>query len=191
MDFILPKNKEKPEAGKLLLSDPFFQDLHFGRSIILLANHDEDGSFGFVLNKEIEITLEEITDLGGPKDVPIFLGGPVEKDRIFFIHTCPDLIPNGTLILDDLYIGGDFNAMEKAVQDGKLNKNNSRFFLGYSGWETGQLLDELEQEFWYVKSSSREEVFSINSSNDWQNVMSTMGGDFEIAAKYPQDPSLN
>ena len=100
-----------PAAGVLLIADPFLKDPNFLRTVVLLCEHKEAGSFGFVLNKQIEQTLDElISDLEGHR-LPVYYGGPVQMDTIHFLHQYPDLIPESVKVSDGIFWGGNFETV--------------------------------------------------------------------------------
>ena len=90
-----------PEQGILLIADPFLKDPNFMRSVIMICRHSEEGTFGFALNKQYELTLDElITDLN-EFPIPVYTGGPVQMDTIHYIHQYPQLIPESQLFSDN------------------------------------------------------------------------------------------
>ena len=131
------------KKGHLLIAEPsIIGDLSFNRSIIIIADHNTDGSIGFILNKPLDFTLQ---DLIPEIEIPfkVYNGGPVEQDNLYYIHKIPMLIPNSIEISQGLFWGGNFEKVTELIQQNKLNSNDIRFFLGYSGWETNQLSSEL------------------------------------------------
>src|SRR5687768_10063433 len=101
-----------PAQGVLLIADPFLKDSNFMRSVVLMCRHTEEGSFGFVLNKQYELTLGElISDLEG-FNLPVYTGGPVQMDTVHYIHQFPDLLPESQLIAENIYWGGDFEVLK-------------------------------------------------------------------------------
>ncbi len=132
-------------AGKILIADPFLRDPNFMRSVIVICEHQEQGSFGFVLNKLYEQVLGGlISDLEG-STFPVYFGGPVQLDTIHFLHQCPSLISGGFEITDGIYWGGDFEEVSELIKQERLTQKDIRFFLGYSGWSEGQLEEEMKQ----------------------------------------------
>jgi len=124
------------KKGHLLIAEPsIIGDLSFNRSIILIADHNNEGSIGFILNKPLDFTLQ---DLIPEIEIPfkVYNGGPVEQDNLYYIHKIPELIPNSIEISKGLYWGGNFEKVTELIQNDKLNSDDIRFFLGYSGWET-------------------------------------------------------
>jgi putative transcriptional regulator len=84
----------------------------------------------------------------------IYNGGPVEQDNLYFIHNIPELIPNSIEISNGIYWGGDFESTKALINNGKIKKNNIRFFLGYTGWEENQLQLEMISNSWIVAANS-------------------------------------
>ena len=107
-----------PEKGNLLIAEPsILGDFSFNRSVILLADHSEEGSIGFILNKPLEYTLNDlIPEVSAEYNV--YNGGPVEQDNLYFIHTSPDIIPNSIEISNGIYWGGDFSTVINAINNG-------------------------------------------------------------------------
>ena len=81
------KNKIPPQKGRILISDPFLGDDYFERSVVYLCEHNQEGSFGFVLNNLVEINLNDLNDQFPEITTKISTGGPVETESMFFIHT--------------------------------------------------------------------------------------------------------
>ena len=138
----------KPTKGRLLVSVPFMNDFYFGRSVVLLTEHNEDGSVGFILNKPLETKIgNAITDFPDFKG-NIYMGGPVEKSSLFYIHTLGNLVKDSIEVFKGLYWGGNFNTIKKLIETGIMNEDDIRFFVGYSGWGKNQLERELVEKSW-------------------------------------------
>jgi putative transcriptional regulator len=141
---------EKLIKGQLLIAEPSISgDLSFNRSVILLADHDEEGSVGFIINKPLKYTINDLLPEINAS-FKIYNGGPVEQDNLYFIHNIPELIPNSIEISNGIYWGGDFESTKALINNGKINKNNIRFFLGYTGWEENQLQLEMISNSWML-----------------------------------------
>ncbi len=181
----------EPSSGILLIADPFLKDPNFLRSVVFLCEHKEDGSFGFVLNRQFEITLEElIPELAGYQ-LPVYYGGPVQLDSIHFLHQYPEEIPGGKEILKGVYWGGEFDAVVDLVKKSTTNLDKIRFFIGYSGWSEGQLETELKEKTWLTVKATRKLVFHHDYEQLWKDSLKHMGGDYEMMANFPIDPQLN
>lgn len=174
-----------------MIAEPFLKDPNFMRTVIFLCDHQEEGSFGFVINKAFSHTLDElvsdITDL----KIPVFYGGPVQMDTIHFLHQCPDKIPGSYEVLDGIYWGGDFETAVTLLRNGEINMEKIRFFIGYSGWGGGQLNDELKEKSWLTAPATRKLVFHRNTDEIWKDALKHLGGDYEMMANFPVDPQLN
>ena len=181
-----------PKKGHLLIAEPsILGDVSFNRSIILLADHNDEGSIGFILNKPLDYTINDlIPEIEA--SFKIYNGGPVEQDNLYFIHKIPDLIPNSVEISDGIFWGGDFTSVTALINNGELNDNDIRFFLGYTGWETKQLTNELLSNTWIVAENIYAK--SIIEKSDilfWKEKMLELGGDYSIWSNAPEDPSYN
>jgi putative transcriptional regulator len=182
---------ENPAPGVLLIADPFLKDPNFLRTVVFLCDHQHEGSFGFVLNKSFDHHLEELVTGAEGLKIPVYYGGPVQMDTLHFLHQNPVEIPGGNKIADGIYWGGDFEAAIEQIRLGKIEENNIRFFVGYSGWGKGQLTDELNEKSWLTVMSNRKLIFHNNIDEIWKEALRHLGGDFEMLANYPIDPQLN
>ncbi|NNF74512.1 MAG: YqgE/AlgH family protein [Flavobacteriaceae bacterium] len=181
-----------PKKGNLLIAEPsILGDLSFNRSVILLADHNDEGSVGFILNKPLDYSLSDLI----PEvisEITVFNGGPVEQDNLYFIHTVPDYIPNSIEISNGIFWGGDFNTVIEFINKGELNETNVRFFLGYSGWDANQLNDELNSNSWILTENIYDSDIIAKSDNSfWKEKMLELGGEYSIWSNAPEDPSYN
>jgi len=191
--------KFKPEQGKLLLSEPFSQDPNFKRTVVLLASHNEEGSVGFVLNRPMELRLEQIIDefsstTGEGSNLPIWDGGPVQRDSLFYVHTLGDAIPDSIPITDELFWGGNFETVKELVKANKITENQLRLFIGYSGWSAQQLENEIQNNSWLVAPAALEVVMNAGKDTDeklWKEVVKSLGKDYSILANFPENPMWN
>ena len=181
-----------PKKGHLLIAEPsILGDVSFNRSVILLADHNDEGSVGFILNKPLNYT---INDLLPEIEIPlkVYNGGPVEQDNLYFIHKIPELIPESVEISNGVFWGGDFTNVIKLINNGELNEKNIRFFLGYSGWNTNQLSTELMSNSWIVTENVyKNEIIEKSDISFWKEKMLEFGGDYSIWSNAPENPSFN
>lgn len=179
------------EPGLLLISDPFLKDPNFLRTVVLICEHQPEGSFGFVLNKLYHQNLDDLmTDFQGLK-IPLYYGGPVQVDTVHILHKCPELIPGGAEISDGIYWGGDFEEVATLIKEKRLRNSDVRFFIGYSGWGEGQLEEELKQKSWITRESSSNIVFHKQTDQIWKESLKDLGGEYAQMINYPIDPQLN
>ena len=182
----------KPKKGYLLVAEPsILGDVSFNRSVILLADHNTEGSVGFILNKPMDFFLN---DLLPEIEIPlcVYNGGPVEQDKLYYIHKVPELIPNSVKISDGIFWGGDVSSVIQLINDGQIGNKEIRFFLGYSGWDANQLLHELGSQNWIVSENTYKHlIIEKNEVTFWKEKMLEFGGDYSIWSNAPEDPSFN
>lgn len=190
--FRIEANHLSPQKGSILIAEPFLNDIYFKRSIVLLTEHNDDGSIGFVLNKPVNMDIVEIINDFPRFDCNISIGGPVSTNTIHYIHTLGELIPNSLHVYGDLYWGGDFEQLKEYIKQGVLKKEQVRFFLGYSGWMPKQLDEELEQNSWLVSRLSPEIIMKHNMNEVvWKEVLQTLGSKYKMWINSPENPSMN
>lgn len=182
----------KPQKGNLLIAEPSLTgDLSFNRSVVLLAEYNHDGSVGFILNKPLRYTVKDLLPEINA-EFKVYNGGPVEQDNLYFIHNIPKLIPNSIEISNGIYWGGDFESTKNLINEGKIKKNNIRFFLGYTGWETQQLEDELHSNTWIVSENIyKNKIISKSPIHFWKEKIMELGGEYLIWSNTPENPMLN
>ncbi len=191
MEFFKYRNKLSPQRGRLLISEPYLPDPNFERTIILLCENNEEGSFGFVLNKPATVNVSEVMEDIKEYNAAAMIGGPVQQDTLHYIHR------NGALedaveIADGIYWGGNFERLLFLLETKQMEHKDVKFFLGYSGWSGGQLEEELEQDSWIVSDQVSEDlVFETEAESMWKKTLTTMGGRFSVYSNYPKDPRLN
>lgn len=181
----------QPTTGSLLIANPHLNDPNFLRSVIFLCQKNEDGCFGFVLNRKTNYVVGDILpDLGSHK-IPVYEGGPVELNTLHFLHQLPDLIPDGKEVCDGIYWGGDFDTLVALINEKSVDLKKVRFYLGYSGWDAGQIETEQDEKTWIVSDATKELVFSSNENNVWRDALRKLGGEYELIINAPIDPQLN
>ena len=185
-------DKIEPRKGDLLISEPFLNDPNFSRTVILLCEHNEEGSFGFVINKEAKIKLNELVSGAGNREDKIFIGGPVQQNTLQFIHRSDGLIEGSVEVQEGIFWGGNFEQMLAMIDGDLIKVDDIKFFVGYSGWGAGQLKGELELNSWIISRNVKiEQIFNTDVESLWKEVLNTMGGKFKIVANFPVDPRLN
>lgn len=182
----------EPRENTLLIADPFLSDENFLRTVVYLCRHAEsEGSFGFIINKPFDFTLDQLMEGIEGSDIPVYVGGPVEKDSIHFLHQLPELIPNSFQLSEDVYWGGDFETVKSLINAGKLDTKKIKFFIGYSGWGEHQLSKEIEEKSWITAKNNRKILFEIPPEQIWKESLKHLGGEYEGLINYPIDPRLN
>ena len=187
---ILPEDKI-PEKGKILISEPFLPDTFFSRSIVYLTDHSPEGSVGFILNKKVDLKMSSaITGFEGWNE-NLNMGGPVAPDTIHYLHNLGDMIPKSVFIEDNIFWGGDIDAIREMVREGTIKKSQIRFFLGYSGWSAGQLERELKENSWVIAKVKPEIIMSNRGEDTWKKVLRSLKNKYRIWADFPDSPEMN
>lgn len=187
----IKSNNVKPTGGKILLSEPFLLDYYFKRSVVLLAEHNEEGSFGVIMNKPLSVKLNEVV-----KDFPdfpgqIYLGGPVQNDSLFFVHTLGDKIEGSSEIIEGLYWGGEMEQIKEMITLNLIKPDQIRFYIGYSGWTSNQLEEELERNSWVVSNEKSSYLLNTKSDIMWAKSLQKLGGSYAFWPNFPNDPGQN
>lgn len=148
--------------GTILTSSPSLDDPNFQQSIIFITEYNEKGAMGFVVNKIFERALNELVEFSSSPAFPLYDGGPVDQEHLYFIHRRNDLIPGGTFIIDNVYLGGDFKKAIEHINNATLSSSHVKICIGYCGWDANELEAEIAEGSWIVTDASSEIVFSKN-----------------------------
>lgn len=180
------------DKGKLIVSTPsILGDFNFRRSVVLIASHRNSESIGFILNKKLNYKLNDVVENLNIK-FPLFYGGPVEKENLFYLHRLGNKIPNSIKINSSLFWNGDFKFVANLINEGKIKDNVIRFFLGCSSWTAGQLRKELDEKSWeQFEILSTEEIMKMKIENMWRECMISLGGDYRLWSDAPENPNFN
>jgi putative transcriptional regulator len=181
---------QNPAGGRILISQPSLTDRYFSRSVVMLAEHGPDGTFGFIVNKPSKIKLSKVTAEFGSFDAELYLGGPVHANNLFYVHSRNE-IADSLKIIDGVYWGGDIDEIRKLISSGKLTSKDIRFFAGYSGWDPLQLEREMKENSWIVMDGLKRHVFGARPTILWKNIVLTLGEDYAPWVNYPYDPNMN
>jgi putative transcriptional regulator len=138
------------KAGLYIKSNADLNGSFFEHTTILIVEHDEAGSVGFVTNKPFGKSLHELIEFNHSKPFPLMDGGPVDRDHLFVLHKRPDLIDGGEQIPNGLYLGGNMEQVIQAINTGNANPQEIQLFIGYCGWDEGELETELEEGSWII-----------------------------------------
>ncbi len=191
--FQVESNKVLPHQGGLLIAAPYLRDPYFSRTVVLMIEHNEEGSMGIVLNKNFSnlMTVNELVPaFKYLPPIPLYKGGPIGKETLFYLHTLSylkDAYPLG----NGLYMNGDFNQMQQYILSGAPIQGVVRFFMGYAGWQKGQLKQEIEQNTWIVSNESRVNLLNMYLRDLWQESLCDLGGKYAIWSRYPRYPIMN
>jgi len=189
-DFFKIQPKLAPQKGRILISEPFLPGDFFSRSTVLLVEYSATGAVGFILNKPFETQINELFKMTSGFTPELFVGGPVSGDSLFFIHTLGNLIKGSIQVVNDLYWGGDFEAIKLAIATGIAKPGQVKFFVGYSGWSPGQLEREISENSWLVLEADPKLIMT-SDRNFWLESVKNAGGHYETWKNFPEDPTSN
>ncbi|MDM1295732.1 YqgE/AlgH family protein [Sphingobacterium sp. N143] len=185
-------NELDPQKGSLLISEPFMLDPRFLRSVILLCDHNSEGSLGFVLNNKTNVHIGQLLESIPTCKFPVYLGGPVAQESLFFVHNRFDLLLSGEEVAPGIYFGGDEERLLDAIQSNKIQSEEIKFFVGYSGWSSEQLANEIKENSWAVQNKYHHQlVFEDNGELLWKEAIIGLGPKYTHVANFPKSPELN
>ncbi len=186
-----PENNLQPARGTLLVSEPYLPDPYFRRTVVLLCDHNDEGSFGFVLNRHTDMAVNDLMENMPPIGSQVGIGGPVQSSNLYYLHTLGKRIIGSEEIIDGVFMGGDYDQLRGVLKaDEKLTKH-VRFFVGYSGWDKDQLDKELSEKSWLVAPGNKKRIMDVRTTDIWGATLRAMGKSFAPLANFPEDPSLN
>lgn len=173
------------------MARPLLNDGGFKRTVILLAEHNEQGSLGFILNKPMHLTLKDVLPNMEHLKLPVYYGGPVSQNQLFYIHTAGNRISDSIHIHRNYYWSGSFQDIIDGLKNRTLAPSQIRFFIGYSGWGAGQVAEEVNEKAWGVLDSYTSELINKHPEDMWPEHVARLGGNYKVFADMPQEPSLN
>lgn len=180
------------QKGTLLIATPDVEEGLFFRSVILVCEHNPNGSFGLVINKSLELELpDEIINIQSMANVNVSIraGGPVQTNQMMLLHTS-EAIPQQTLqICDGVYLGGDLQFLQEVLSD--VNGPAIHLCFGYTGWGAGQLEREFLDGGWFIHPASAQIIFHTPPEKMWSLLLRDMGGKYASLSMIPEDLSVN
>lgn len=183
--------KKPIKTGMVLLSEPFMLDPNFKRAAVLLVDHSKEGSIGFVLNRESDVRIDELVDDFPEFDAPVYIGGPVGRDTVHYLHRRGDLLEGSDPIIKGIWWGGDYERMKFLIRQGLIGKSDVRFFVGYSGWSEDQLEEEMAHGSWVTAKMDPNYLFKSPSDTLWSQVMDHKGNAFSVIADMDDEIKFN
>lgn len=137
------------KPGSVISASDALKDSFFAGADIVVIENNGAGAVGFIVNKRHNRSLNELEEFSNV-NYPLHLGGPMDQEHLFFIHTRPDLIGHGSWVGGDLYFGGDFSRAIDAVRSNKIDTRQIKIFVGYCGWDSNELEAEIEEGSWKI-----------------------------------------
>jgi len=183
--------QQEVKSGQILLAEPFMQDPYFRRAVVLLCEHHDEGSVGFILNKSIDMGLNDLMTEFPKFETEVFYGGPVQTDTLHYVHNVGDLLEESVKVADGVWWGGDFEQLKFLITRQMVQPDNIRFFVGYSGWSSGQLKEELELGSWISGDMDANYLFKLKPNRLWRHAMYNKGDVYEIISDMPEQMNWN
>ncbi|MBI5427249.1 MAG: YqgE/AlgH family protein [Nitrospinae bacterium] len=180
--------------GYLLIANPVLPDPNFSRSVVLLCNHNDQGSFGLVVNRTADLKVAEVFssyELLKTYEGRIYVGGPVSPSQVFYLCRSETPLPEMDHVHDGIYLGMNWDALAEVLKVLKDPEKNIRFYLGYSGWGGGQLANEMSQKSWLTCESRDSFIFAGADENLWSQVVRSLGKGYEYLLNAPVNPQWN
>lgn len=178
-------------AGQLLISEPFLPDYNFERSVVLLTDHRDPGTIGFILNRPIATDTNELLPGRFSVNFPCYYGGPVETSGVHFIHCCPIPLSESIPIVNGFYRGGNVDQLADWIERKLVKPEWFRFFMGYSGWDNDQLQSEVDEGSWLYGDTMTNEIFNQDPLMLWKNQIYNLGPEYHVMVNAPKNPLWN
>ena len=194
MEFPDDFTNKKYGKGSLLVANPVLPDPNFSRTVVLLCNHDEQGSFGLVINRTAKLNASEMfshIDILKAYNEKVYIGGPVSQSTVFFLCRSSRKVEEVDEICAGVYLGSNLETLETVYPAIENPEQNIRFYLGYSGWSGGQLAGEMEQKSWLIQNAEERFVFLDQEKLVWPEVVNSLGEKYQYLIKAPVNPQWN
>ncbi|HJN02395.1 MAG: YqgE/AlgH family protein [Nitrospinota bacterium] len=180
--------------GSFLIANPRLKDPNFNLTVVLICEYNEDGAFGLVVNRILNVSIAEVLknnpNATKNKD-KVFSGGPVQTNHLLYLHNNNGLSEKAERICEGVYLGGDVNYLNNLLSNKTQGDISYRLYLGSAGWAAGQLDEELKIKSWIVCPGREGFVFHPEPDKLWRQVLRSMGGQYALLSTYPPDPILN
>ena len=173
-------------SGQILLADPFLDDPYFRRAVVLLCEHNQEGSFGFILNKGIDMNVNDLMSDFPTFQADVYYGGPVQTDTLHYVHNFGDVLDDSMKLAPGIWWGGDFEKLKFLIASELILPENIRFFVGYSGWSSGQLDEEVTGGSWVAADLEPNYIFKTKPDQLWSQAMCNKGNQYESLADLPE-----
>jgi len=189
--FKIRTNNIPPKKGRVLIAEPFLYGDYFSRSVVIMVAYSKKGTVGFILNKKIDFSIQKVFPEFPDFEANVYLGGPVAPDSLFFIHKYGNLLPGSIHVLGNIFWGGDFDVLKTLIADKQIKPGDIHFYLGYSGWDAGQLEDELKENSWLVTDIEEDLIMKDANQFSWNEFVRKAGNRYSIWENFPENPNFN
>ena len=180
--------------GSFLIANPVLPDPNFSRTVVLLCNHNDEGSFGLVINRNSGLKSSEVfasSELLSGYECDVYIGGPVSPSQVFYLVRSPHSLPELEEVCPGVHMGLSWDALEDILPDLENPNGSLRFYMGYSGWGSGQLAGEMDQRSWLTCDAQDQFVFASPEQHIWPGVVHSLGEEYDYLLQAPVDPRNN
>lgn len=187
-------NHTCPGRGDLLIARPYLGESVFSNSVILILDSGlSQGVMGISLNVPTNISMADLMPSWEKgQEIEVFCGGPVGTDRMFILHTLGERVRNSLEIVPGLWLGGEIEDIVEYIEDGNPVQGHIRFFVGYSGWQTEQLEEELEENTWAVSRATNPQALLTGCAiTFWRCELARLSPRYHSWLLLPTKPELN
>lgn len=164
------------QPGHIIISTALLDETEFEKTAIVITEHNEKGTIGYVFNQRFPRKFNELEEFKHSIPVPLYKGGPVQTDMLYFMHRRPDLIPNGEPVTGNVCMGGDFKTAVQLLNNAQLKSGDVRLYIGYCGWDANELEAEIKEGSWQLTNATVEVVFTDSPVSIWDELHDTMHG---------------
>jgi putative transcriptional regulator len=183
-----------PAPGRFLIALPTLRDPNFVRSVVLLCEHNDEGSIGLIVNRSTSVKLA--AGIPGPvaearEGEVLFHGGPVSPSHIFALHNVPRLMPESREVVPGVWFTPGTQGVADRLRVPPPPGESLRLYAGYAGWGAGQLESEMEQTAWIVGPASADLVYAADPRTIWARALQAIGGAAAFLTTAPEDPRMN
>ncbi len=158
------------QPGSIIASSASLEDPHFKKAVIFIAEHNEKGALGFIINKPFPRALNELVEFRDSVAFPLFEGGPVATESLYFLHCRPDMIEGGIPVAGPVYMGGNFKQAVACINNNSIQPGEIKIFIGYCGWDNNGLEDEIQEGSWRLTETGIRIAFLYNTEKIWEEI---------------------
>jgi putative transcriptional regulator len=177
--------------GKILISSPsLLTDMIFYKSIILIVDQTDEGVTGFILNRASDLFMIKEVESSEKIKIDLYYGGPVSSEHFYLLRS-EKIYTEIINVYDNLFWGNNLDFLIDQVEKGIIKMDDFILFQGYSGWDLGQLDDEIANDSWIITDKKVEEIFSYKEKNSWNNLIKQFGHKYKLWSNSPDDITLN
>jgi putative transcriptional regulator len=184
-------DKKTVKKGDLLLSQPFMLDGNFRRSVVFLTEFNDEGAVGFIINRPMDIQVDQLIPEFPEFPGYAYFGGPVATDTIHYVHRMGELLEDSLEVFKGLYWGGNYEQLKVLIEQKVVTEKDIRFFVGYSGWSEGQLEQEMEIGSWMKGKMDKNYIFNFDAGDMWKKAVENKGDVYSVIANISDLDLLN